>query len=230
MLTRNTDLRTQAFEALHGNWAVGVMITLTYAAIYLLSSALSAFFQYSWGGLFDPQTDMPGPLFFSGSLITVLVSILILLPLYWAVQVGFLRLFRREELEASCVFEAFKGGKYKRVLGTVFLQNLYIFLWSLLFVIPGIIKTFSYAMTSYILKDRPELAYNTAIDESMRLMNGNKMKLFLMHLSFIGWGLLCILTFGIGFLWLIPYVQTSVAAFYEDLVREDAEMILGTII
>lgn len=89
-----------------------------------------------------------------------------------------------------------------------------------LLIIPGIVKSYSYALTPYILKDHPELKFNAAIEESMRMMNGYKMKLFLLDLSFIGWALLTILTFGIGVLFLEPYVSASRAAFYEDLKAE----------
>ena len=72
-------------------------------------------------------------------------------------------------------------------------------------------------MTDYILKDESELCNNAAIERSMAMMEGNKMKLFLLDLSFIGWAILCLFTFGIGFFVLQPYVQVSHAAFYEDL-------------
>ena len=90
-------------------------------------------------------------------------------------------------------------------------------LWSLLLVIPGIIKSYSYAMTSFILKDEPEMKNNAAIEKSMAMMEGSKMKLFMLDLSFIGWAILCIFTLGIGLLFLQPYVAISRAAFYEDL-------------
>ena len=90
-------------------------------------------------------------------------------------------------------------------------------LWSLLLVIPGIIKSYSYAMTSFILKGEPEMKNNAAIEKSMAMMEGNKMKLFMLDLSFIGWAILCIFTLGIGLLFLQPYVAISRAAFYEDL-------------
>ena len=81
----------------------------------------------------------------------------------------------------------------------------------------GIIKSYSYAMTSFILKDEPEMKNNAAIEKSMAMMEGNKMKLFMLDLSFIGWAILCIFTLGIGLLFLQPYVAISRAAFYEDL-------------
>ena len=106
---------------------------------------------------------------------------------------------------------------YGRIFVTMLLQAVYTILWSLLLVIPGIIKSYSYAMTSFILKDEPEMKNNAAIEKSMAMMEGNKMKLFMLDLSFIGWAILCIFTLGIGLLFLQPYVAISRAAFYEDL-------------
>ena len=108
------------------------------------------------------------------------------------------------------------------VLGQL-LMGIFIFLWSLLLIVPGIIKAYSYAMTPYILVDRPELSVRDAIRLSGRMMSGRKLDLFCLHLSFIGWMLLCILTLGIGILFLSPYMMTAQAAFYQD-VRSDYEM------
>ena len=79
---------------------------------------------------------------------------------------------------------------------------------------------FSTADSHYILKDEPELKYNAAIEKSMSMMNGYKMKLFLLDLSFIGWMILSVLTLGIGLLFLQPYMSTARATFYEDLKAE----------
>lgn len=105
-------------------------------------------------------------------------------------------------------------------LFTVVVSLIYAVLWALLLIIPGIVKAYSYAMTPYILYDNPKLQGNAAIELSMRMMRGHKLELFLLHLSFIGWFLLCILTLGIGFLWLTPYVHSTQAAFYEDVKEE----------
>ncbi|MCU5506971.1 hypothetical protein COA05_17815, partial [Bacillus thuringiensis] len=98
--------------------------------------------------------------------------------------------------------------------------NIYIFLWFLLFIIPGIIKSFSYAMTYFIINDHPEYSINQAITESRRMMDGHKMEYFILCLSFIGWFILSCITLGIGFLWLIPYFYTTSAAFYEEIAEE----------
>ena len=76
-----------------------------------------------------------------------------------------------------------------------------------------------YALSHFILLDNPLLGSYDAITESVTMMKGYKLKLFLLNLSFIGWGLLCIPTFGIGLLWLLPYIYTSIATFYEEIKK-----------
>ena len=105
----------------------------------------------------------------------------------------------------------------------MFLMYIFIALWSLLFLIPGIIKMFSYAMTPYILEENPELTAGEAIDRSRAMMKGHKFDLFWLYLSFIGWFFLGFLTLGIGMLWISPYLETAQAAFYEE-VKADYEI------
>ena len=148
----------------------------------------------------------------AGSFILAAIA---LLPLLYSVNIQFLEINRGRKLDVSDLFDGFSD--YIRILGTMLLTGVYIFLWSLLFVIPGIVKYCSYILVPYVLKDYPELSYDEAIEQSMHMMNGFKSKMFMLDLSFIGWAILCILTLGIGFFWLMPYVRTSHALFYEDL-------------
>jgi Predicted integral membrane protein len=134
-----------------------------------------------------------------------------------------LDVIRGIKLDFARLFDGFKD--YGRILGTMLLTTVYTFLWTLLLVIPGIMKSYSYAMTLFILKDYPELQYDAAIEKSMAMMSGHKMKMFLLDLSFIGWAILCCFTLGIGFLFLAPYVEASHAAFYEDLKKELGESV-----
>ena len=108
---------------------------------------------------------------------------------------------------------------YTHKLAGMLLRDLYVFLWTLLLIVPGIIKSYAYALTPYLLVDEPDLSADCAIDRSAELMRGNKGRLFCLDLSFIGWGILCVMTVGIGFFWLIPYVKTTRAAFYRDLIE-----------
>lgn len=101
-----------------------------------------------------------------------------------------------------------------------FLRRLFIFLWTMLLVIPGIVKSYSYSMAAYIAAENPDMSATDAINESKRLMDGNKWRLFCLDLSFIGWSILCVFTLGIGTLFLRPYREAAFAAFYREIVRE----------
>lgn len=116
----------------------------------------------------------------------------------------------------------FKGFNY---FGTSFLAYLVIgictFLWTCLLIIPGIIKTFSYAMTPYIIADNPEISALDAIDRSKKMMDGHKWELFVLKFTFIGWTLLGLITCGLAFIYVQPYMQVSIANFYENLKIEN---------
>lgn len=126
----------------------------------------------------------------------------------------------KEEIDMSQLFDGFKGQNFGKSLLLYILITIFTFLWMLLLWIPGIIKSYSYSMSYYILIDRPDLTAKQCITESRRLMDGHKMDLFCLHLSFFGWAILCVFTLGIGFLWLEPYMQTAQANFYEELKKE----------
>lgn len=100
----------------------------------------------------------------------------------------------------------------------------YTFLWSLLFIMPGIVKSYAYAMAGYIKNDNPDLTSAACIAESQNLMHGNKMKLFLLDISFIGWYLLGALCFGVGVFLVLPYHQMARTIFYESLVGDPSNI------
>jgi uncharacterized membrane protein len=99
----------------------------------------------------------------------------------------------------------------------------FILLWSLLLIIPGIVAGIRYSMSFYVLCDNPDLGALNALNKSKEIMRASKMQLFLLWLSFWGWAVCCIFTFGIGFLWLIPYVTLSVVNLYEEVRVAPAE-------
>ena len=98
-----------------------------------------------------------------------------------------------------------------------FLVGLYTFLWSLLFVIPGIVKSYSYSMALYIRADNKGKGARECIAESAKMTDGHKMDLFVLHLSFIGWALLAPFTLGLLYIWLTPYMNAATANAYETL-------------
>ena len=123
---------------------------------------------------------------------------------------------RQKEAEIGTLFGYFQF--WKSAVCAKLLKGVYVLLWSLLFIIPGIIAGYSYAMTSYILAENPELTASEAIERSKQMMSGNRWRLFCVQISFIGWELLsALLTFGIGSLWITPYKQAATAAFYREI-------------
>lgn len=198
----NQGYKNRALKNLEGNWADAAILTLVYMVI------------------------AGGPNFFvnpystTGSVVSLLWLILCI-PLMWGFVTSFLSFIRGEEkLTVANLIEPYKGSDLRRIVTTYLLVFVYTFLWSLLLIVPGIIKGLSYSLTPFVLKDNPELSDNAAIEKSMRLMDGHKMDLFLLILSFIGWAILSLFTLGLGFILLIPYMVTSITHFYEDLKKE----------
>lgn len=117
--------------------------------------------------------------------------------------------------------------RFSKQLGTGvamhLLMGVFVFLWSLLFIIPGIIASYRYAMTPYILAENPDMGVMDAISASSKMMAGNKFRLFCLHFSFIGWDLLSLMTFGILNLFLHPYKEAANAAFYRELTGTSAQ-------
>lgn len=113
---------------------------------------------------------------------------------------------------------AFGGGRYKNIVKTLFLRDLYVFLWSLLFLIPGIIKSYEYAMIPYILAERPDLETEEVFELSRRMMSGEKFDAFILGLSFIGWMFIALLSFGLAAVFYVnPYIYMTDAELYEVL-------------
>ena len=106
---------------------------------------------------------------------------------------------------------------WKVAIITRIVRTLYIVLWTLLFIIPGIIASYNYALTDYILAENPELTTKEALELSKKMMYGHRFRLFCLEFSFIGWVFLCVLSVGIGLIWLLPYTEAAKAAFYREV-------------
>ena len=210
----NSELRAQARERLEGQWGTFVLMTFLMLVIQTILQIPGYI-----GGILEVLSPENAMASLSLSNISNILSLLAL-PLSWGLTVSLLRNHREESVDLENLFEGFRRGRYVRVFCALFLVNLFTFLWALLLIIPGIMKAFSYALTPYILLDEPELTAKQAISRSCEIMQGRRWKLFCLYFSFIGWGILCLLTFGIGFLWLAPYINASIAAFYEDARAE----------
>jgi len=147
-----------------------------------------------------------------------LVGLVITGPIMVGYSHYLLKLYRQEirNDQFDTLLLGFKEGIVRHII-TYLIMGLFIFLWSLLFVIPGIIKAIAYSQVGFILAENPELEYQEALKRSEDMMRGHKWRYFELQLSFIGWYLLSILTFGIGFIFLAPYLSMTQAAFYDDL-------------
>ena len=195
-MNNSSTIRNHARESLSGNWLNAVLACLIFSGV---TSVVSAFY---------------------GAVVFIAGALSYGLYLYYVI------LLREKTSDFNLLFKAFafsgnNFGLFGKTLGVYLLMSLYVFLWSLLFIIPGIVVAYSYRMVFYLLIDNPEIGVSEALRQSKEMMYGYKSKLFYLDLSFIGWWLLCFLTFGIGILWLSPYILTSQTIFYTELRKEN---------
>jgi len=189
MVKENKELMAEARESLSGNWGLAIATFLVYGIIISIFQVI-------------PTVGPVLVLFIAG-------------PMLVGISMFSLSLSRGENARLEQIFEGFKN--YGTVLGVYLLMVVLILLWMLLLIIPGIIAAIAYSQTFYILAEDDAISSMDALKKSKEMMDGYKWKYFCLGLRFIGWALLCILTLGIGFLWLSPYIQISYAKFYEDI-------------
>ncbi len=193
-----------------------LLVSVVFMAISGISSSSSA------AAAASQQSDISATVAIRSSAGSIL-SLLLVGPLTIGLNYFFIMntLGRTDRISATTPFPvAFQN--YGRKLGGYLWMELFTFLWTLLFIIPGIIKSFSYAMTPYILADCPNVKAKDALKLSMRIMQGHKWELFVFYLSFLGWIVLSCLTLGILELFYVgPYLQSSAATYYLE-VREEA--------
>ena len=233
------DFRQEARAALQGKWPLAILGGATSGGpefkINFTGGSLNANIQYagqtiySWGDGITPGLRT----FLVGGAVYLILAAIVVGVLYFVlgsvVKVGYARfnldLTAGETPSFETLFSYFPH--WKTVAAAQLLQTVYIFLWTLLLVIPGIVAGYSYAMTGYILAEHPELSASETIAQSKAMMEGNRWRLFCLQFSFIGWDILCALTLGIGNLALRPYRHAAEAAFYRELyggtVPEDEE-------
>lgn len=198
MKTENVVLMRMARESLKGKWGLAIGTFLIY---FIIAGALGSIKNV-------------GPI----------ISLLISGPLSLGTAIFSLNISRGQEARVEQVFEGFRH--YGASLVAYLLMLLFIVLWSLLLIIPGIIAAFSYSMTFFILADDLSLKPMDALNRSKKMMDGYKWKMFYLSLRFLGLALLCILTLGIGFLWLFPYMYITMAKFYDD-IKEPAVTVVA---
>lgn len=190
------NLRSWGRQALSGHWSMAVLGTLLFVLLTAMPVLLLTFFDSE---VMEKVSNLYG--------------ILVSGPITLGYTSFMMAIFRRKNTSAFEVFYGFE--QFWKAFGLFLVVNIFTLLWALLFIIPGIIASFRYAMAFYVLADNPNIPIMDAIRESKRMMNGNKWKLFLLELSFTGWILIAALTAGIGLLWVMPYITAASVGFYE---------------
>lgn len=231
------DFRQEARAALQGKWPLAILVGLVAAILGGATSGGPEFKINFTGGSLNANIQYAGQTIYSwgdgitpglravlvGGAIYLILAAIVLGVLYFilgsVIEVGYARfnlnLTAGEKPPFETLFSYFPN--WKTVAMARLLQTVYILLWTLLLVIPGIVAGYSYAMTDYILAEHPELTAGEAIAQSKAMMAGNRWRLFCLQFSFIGWGILCALTLGIGNLALRPYEMAAIAAFYREI-------------
>ncbi len=200
------EMKLKAKEHLSGNWPVVIITVFIFLALTQLFTNQDRVVTFSNG----ESMVSPSSAFFN------LLSFILTGPLTYGLMVFFRRL-REQTADIKDLFVGFKR------FGDTFLLNLvttvFIVLWSLLLIVPGIIAAFRYTMAYLIMTENPDMTALESITASKMMMEGHKMEFFNFAISFIGWFLLGIATFGLGFLYVIPYYNASKVEFYENLKR-----------
>lgn len=195
----SSAMRSEARSYLSGNWKNAVLTTIVFV---LITSAPSFILKE----FLSRDTT---------SIFSIVYSLFVGAPITLGYTMFILKLTRKQNAEMSDLFEGFNN--YGTIVFLAFKIGLFVVLWSLLLVIPGIIAALRYSQAYYVFIDNPKMGASEALDKSKELMRGNAGKLFLFILSFIGWFLLLAITCGIAGLWVLPYFYAAMAVFYRKL-------------
>ena len=195
MNTDNLTLMRASREALRGKWGIAILTFFIYTLLTTTSGTMRT----------------------HGSYLTISSTLTLIIggPLALGAAIFSLSISRGKEARLEEIFQGFNN--FGTALVTYLLLLLYIFLWTLLLIVPGIIAALGYSLTFYILADDQSIKPQDALKKSKSKMDGHKEKLIYLWLRFLLLAILCILTLGIGFLWLIPYVHVTMAKFYDDV-------------
>ena len=185
-----SEIRSEARGLLRGQWGMMAVVWLIY-------------FVLTYGAYGHSEG--------LGSIISLVISG----PFALGISTIILKLYRRENFHIEEMFNGFRD--FARSLVAFLLIALYVFLWALLFIIPGIIAAISYSMTFFIMAEDPNIPATDAMRKSKEMMLGHKSEYFMLMLSFIGWGILSLISMGVGFLFLQSYMMMSAAIFYKKI-------------
>jgi uncharacterized membrane protein len=213
MPQKSYDSKRRAKEQLHGKWMQAALVCFIASLIAMTSTGMNTV--HSVQNVLQNGHWVNVSTTNSTSGLGGLLSFIFAGPITLGVSGYFLKLIRNEKTIIENMFGGFK------FFITAFVLNLLItiftVLWSLLLIIPGIIASYRYSMSYYIMADNPQLSAAEALNESKQMMIGFKFELFKLWCSFLGWFILGLISVGIGFIWIIPYYNAAKANFYQDL-------------
>lgn len=156
-----------------------------------------------------------------GGFIWMVLSFLVMTPLTFGLYFTLMKIYRnKNDKKFSHLFSCFNSEKLGRIYLVTILLAVFVFLWSLLLVVPGIIKAYSYSQANYLILDEPQLKPMEALHKSSELMYGHKFELFILQLSFFWWMILSSISFGIAMIYVAPYMEMTFLAFYYHLRKE----------
>ena len=191
------EIRAKAFAAVTQNLSTFLTIEIIY--LFLTVATVFTMTLFGLGSIF--YVFIIGPLVFGSHKIAM-------------------RALRGERVTPAMLGDGFSP--YGTCVRLRFFDQLFVSLWSILLVVPGILRAFSYALGTFVLADNPHMTHSEAREESIHLMEGNRWRLARLYLSFTGWLLLCVLTCGLLLFFVMPYMYTAVACFYEQVKAEKA--------
>ena len=216
-----SQVRLKARESLKGNYWYAVLAALIagfFGALMTSGGTVNLNFK-EYPALFE---NLPNLIKLALALLLSIAGAISLVGfiLGGVVQIGYASyLLKQQDGEIHSIKDLFSHfDRFGQGFLQLFLRGLYSFLWGLLFIIPGIVKSYAYAMTPFIMAENPDLTANEAIKLSQERMRGHKGELFWLGLTFFGWSLLAALTGGIGNIFLNPYMNAAYAAFYRDQI------------
>ena len=214
------DYRKIALDNVKINWKLSILAALIGWALSGMLVECSVNLNFTWRGEIYQFPSIQGWLL--GTLRLGGILSIVGFVIGGVIRQGYVKFlmkqYDREELDIHDLFSQFED--FKRGFWLQLLQGLFVFLWMLLLIIPGIIAGFSYAMAPFIMAENPDMTPREALRASSDLMEGHRWELFCLRFSFIGWELLAGLTLGIGALFLNPYMNAAEMAFYKELTKE----------
>ena len=194
-----SELKQNAKDRLKNNWGLALGIIIVCTLISCIPNLLAEI---------DSES-------FAISIIIPIITLVITGPLTIGQCKFFINLANRSNPKFSDLWYGFNN--MLRAIGVTLLVGVIVFIGSILFIIPGIILAFMYSQVYYIMAENPEMSIMNCLKESSRIMKGHKMDLFILELSFLGWGILMVITLGIAGLYVLPYYNATLTNFYLDI-------------